>query len=96
MAERGKARYAFISATSNTVVATKPSTLYSITGTFPAGAAVRVDDSHTFAQGVLDINATSSNTVGRFVQTTFGRGLGLNTGLVVAVSSNAAVTVEYE
>ena len=97
MAERGKSRYAYISAPSNTVLSTRAGTLYSITGTFPAGSIVRVDDTHSFAQGVLDINAKSSNTVGAFsAATVFGQGLGLNTGLVVAVSSNAAVTVEYE
>lgn len=97
MAERGKAKYKYISVPSNTVVSTAPGTLYSISGTFPAGAIVRVDDSHSFAQGVLDVNAKSSNTVGAFSSATrFGIGIGLDTGLVVSVSSNAAVTIEYQ
>lgn len=94
--ERGKHLYVAISTPSNQVVLQRPGTLYSVTGTFPAGATVRVDDAHSFNQGVLNINASSSNTVGHFGGTTTGLGIGLNTGLVVAVSSNAAVTVEYE
>lgn len=97
MAERGKSRYAYISATSNTVVQTGVSTLYSVTGTFQSGTIVRVDDAPRFNQGVLDINAVGSNTVGVFgTSTTFARGLGLSNGLVVAVSSNGKVVVEYE
>ena len=94
---RGRASYKYISATSNTVVKTGYGTIYSITGNFPTGTIVRVDDAHSFNHGVLDLNATSSNTIGRYgSNTTFGVGLGLNTGLVVAVSSNASITVEYE
>jgi len=89
--------YTYISATSNTVVKRNIGKLFSITGNFPAGSIARVDDSQSFPQGVLDINAVSSNTVGKFgANTTFGQGLGINSGIVVAVSSNAAVTIEYE
>lgn len=97
MAERGKHKYAYVSAASNQVISTQSGSLYSITGTFPAGSLVRVDDTHSFAQGILNINARSSNTVGAFsASTTFDGGLGINTGIVVAASSNASVTVEYE
>ena len=93
----GRSLYKFISAPSNTVVKQGYGILHSITGTFPSGGTVRIDDSHSFGQGVLNINASSSNTVGIFGgSTTFGQGLGLNTGLVVAVSSNASITIEYE
>jgi hypothetical protein len=90
-------RYAYISATSNTVVKTGPGKLYSINGTFPTDSVVRIDDTHRFAQGILDINAVSSNTV-TVVKgaTNFTIGVGLDTGLVVAVSSNAKVTLEYD
>lgn len=91
-----RTNYKYISAPSNTVVKTGYGRLYSITGNFPSGSVVRVDDAHTFNQGVLDINAASSNTVGRFGANTRFEGLGVNTGIVVAVSSNAAVTIEYE
>lgn len=94
--ERGKHQYAYISAPSNTVVKTGAGSLYSITGTFPSGAIVRVDDTHRFGQGVLDVNAKSSNTVGAFGANTAFGGLAFSTGLAVAVSSNAAITVEYE
>jgi hypothetical protein len=58
---------------------------------------VRIDDAHSFGQGVLDINASTSNTVGRFVNGSLERGIGLNSGMVVAYSSNTAgLTVEYE
>lgn len=91
-------KYAYISAPSNTVVKTGPGRLYSVTGTFLAGTIVRADDTHRFGQGVLDINAVSSNTIGAFGgTTTFSPlGIGFDTGLAVAVSSNAKVTIEYE
>lgn len=93
----GRARYAYISATSNTVVSTTPGSLYSITGNFPSGTIVRIDDTHRFGQGVLDINAVSSNTIGAYgASTVFGQGLGYATGLAVAVSSNAKITIEYD
>lgn len=86
----------YISAPSNTVVKTGYGRLYSITGTFPSGSIVRVDDTHSFGQGVLNINATSSNTIGKFNANTKFEGLGVNTGIVVAVSSNADVTIEFD
>jgi hypothetical protein len=88
--------YAYISATSNTVVKTAPGTLYGVIGNFPAGTLVRVDDSHSFAQGVLNINAVSSNTITTMGSQATDIGIGFNTGLVVAVSSNAKITVVYE
>lgn len=96
MAERGKHKYAYISATSNTVVKAAAGTLYGITGTAPAGTLVRIDDTHRFGQGVLDINAVSSNTVGAFAVPSYFDGLAVDTGIAVAVSSNAKVTIEYE
>ena len=96
MAERGKARYAFLSAGSNNVIATRPITLYSVHGT---GGVVRIDDAHRFPQGVLDLNASSSNTVGHFTPpTVFAEGLGLDTGLVAAfaTASNSGITIEWE
>lgn len=98
MSERGKAQYAYISNTSNTVVATRPVSLYAIVGTFPAGALVRIDDAHRFSQGILDINAVSSNTVvaASSFPVTFTPGVSLNAGMAVAVSSNAKATLIYE
>lgn len=89
-------KYAYISATSNTVVTTSPGTLYSIAGTFVAGGGVRVDDADRFAQGTLDVNAVSSNTLGFFSTQFTSAGIGFNEGLAVAVSSNSKITVEYE
>lgn len=86
--------YAYISATSNTVVTTRPGTLYGVHGTFPGG--VRIDDTDRFAQGVLDINAVSSNALGYFAAPHAGLHIGFNEGLAVAVSSNSKITIEYE
>jgi len=99
MSERGKALYSVSSVGSNTVAKRAPGSLYSITTSGVAGSIVRIDDAHSFNQGVLDINASSSNTIGRFlgsVNTVFGKGIGFNTGLDFAASSNSTVTLEYE
>lgn len=97
MAERGKAFSKYVSTPSNFNVVQASGTLYSITGSFPSGSIVRVDDTHRL-NGVLDINnAAASNTIGFFGgSTTFGRGIQFTAGLVVAASSNAKVTIEYE
>ncbi len=96
MAERGKARSTFLSSGSNNVVLRAPGTLYGVY--FAGTGAVRIDDSHSFAQGALDLNATSSNTLGRFANGAIVPGIGFNTGLVAAfaTSSNTGVTVVYE
>ena len=96
MAERGKHKYVYLSSGSNNVAVTGSGSLYGLHGVLAAGGTVRIDDAHSFNQGVLDINATGSNTVGRFgIGVT--NGIGFNTGLVVAFTSNTAgVTVEYE
>ena len=101
MSERGKALYSFLSSGSNNVVLTRPGTLYSIHTSGIGGGLVRLDDSHRFPQGVLNLHETatlSSNTVGVFTGTVeFKEGIGLNTGLVVAYTSNTAgVLVEYQ
>ena len=96
MSERGKHRYTYISATSNTVVTTSPGTLYGIHGSFIAGTIVRIDDTDTFAQGVLNINAVSSNTIGAFGSERSAMAIGFNEGLAVAVGSNSKITIEWE
>lgn len=97
MAERGKTKYAFLSSGSNNVVKRGPGTLYGIHGTIASGGLVRVDDSHSFAQGVLNLNATSSNTIGAFGTGSIEPGIAFDTGLVVAFSSNTTgLTVAYE
>ena len=96
MTERGRHKYAFLSSGSNNVVKADVASLYGFHGVLPAGGTIRVDDAHSFNQGVLDINAVGSNTVGRF-GIGITNGIGLNTGLVVAFSSNTSgITVEYE
>lgn len=97
MSERGKDSYAYISVPSNTVLLTRPGTLNSvILGANSAGATVRIDDAHRFQQGTVSPSATSSNTIGLFTASITDLHIGFNTGLVVAVSSNASVTVGYE
>ena len=96
MAARGVHRYAFLSSGSNNVVKADVATLYGLHGVLAAGGTIRVDDTHSFNQGVLDLNATGSNTIGRFGIGLID-GIGLNSGLVVAFSSNTSgITVEYE
>lgn len=97
MAERGKAKYAFLSSGSNNVVVTTPGTLYGIHGAITAGSFVRVDDAHSFPQGVLNLNASSSNTIGHLAIGSLYPGIGFNAGLVVAFASNSGgLTVVYE
>lgn len=97
MSERGKHAYAYISTPSNTVLRTIPGTLYAVLiGANSAGGTVRLDDTHRFQAGTVSASATSSNTIGLFTSSVSDLGIGFNTGLVVAVSSNASVTIEYE
>lgn len=98
MAERGKSKYAYLASGSNNVVKTGPGTLYGIHGVLNSGGQVRIDDSHSFPQGVLNINATSSNTIGLFSTTgSITPGIAFDTGLAVAFSSNTlGLTIQYE
>ena len=99
MTERGRSRYAFAAAGSNTVAKRGPGTLYSVSAS-ASGIIVRLDDTHSFAAGAFDINAASSNTISKVFlgsgTATFARGIGFETGLVFAAGSNAATTVEFE
>lgn len=97
MTGRGKARYAYLASGSNNMVKQGAGTLYGLYGVLAAGGSIRVDDSHRFPQGVLNLNATSSNTIGYFGTGPTAVGLGFDTGLVVAFTSNTSgITVEYE
>jgi hypothetical protein len=96
MAARGAHSYVFLSSGSNNVVKRAPGSLYGLHGVLAAGGSIRIDDAHSFNQGVLDLNAVGSNTMGRF-GIGLVDGIGFDSGLVVAFSSNTAgVTVEYE
>jgi hypothetical protein len=96
MSDGRKFYYTRISATSNTVVQTRMGRLQAVVGTFPTGSIVRIDDAHSFNAGVLNINAASSNTIGHFSANVTDLGIGVNTGLVVSVSSNAQITIVHE
>ena len=94
--ERGKHRYAFLSSGSNNVVKRGSGTLYGLHGVLGAGGTIRIHDAHSFGQGVLDLNSSSSNTLGNF-GIGLTDGIGLDTGLVVAYTSNTSgITIEYE
>jgi len=98
MAERGKARYAFVALGSNTTVKSGPGTVYTIATTNPTGSNVRVEDSISLGQAP-DLNSGGSATIGLLGGGTFfnlGPGVGFNTGLTIAASSNARVSVVYE
>lgn len=94
MSERKQ--YTFISATSNTMVTQRPTRLHGVIGFFPAGGSVRIDDSHRFPQGTLNINSASSNTLGYISGQVTELDILANVGLVVAVTSNAQVTIIHE
>lgn len=99
MAERGKAKYAYLSSGSNNVVTRSPGTLYGVHGSLGTGGLVRIDDSHSFPQGGLQLNQSGgSNTILHSDETgSFYPGIGFNAGLVVAFTSNATgITVVYE
>jgi hypothetical protein len=103
MAERGKAKYAYISAGSNTAVKSSPGTLYSITVSAGNGATVVVDDSAGGIGTTPNYNTDPTSTlIGRFglfaatPTTLMFDGIGFNTALHVAATSNARLTVEYE
>jgi hypothetical protein len=99
MAERGKAKYAYLSSGSNNVVVQAPGTLYGVYGSLAAGGLVRIDDSHSFPQGSLNLNtAGGSNTILHTDETgNLFPGIGFNAGLVVAFTSNTTgITVAYE
>ena len=95
MAERGKARYTHISAGSNTTVGTGARTLYRVINA-TTGSITRVEDgdlgqSPDFnAAGDTDTIAIGSGTLD------FGPGIGVNTKITVAATSNARLTVVWE
>ena len=102
--ERGKARYTYISTGSNTTVKSTPGTLYRVVGSHAAGGTVLVDDSAGGIGANPNFNsaAPTSTLIGSFgtlataTVVDLGPGIGFNTGLTVAASSNAHVTVVYE
>lgn len=97
MAERGKAKYGYLSSGSNNVVKTGTGTVYGFYGVLNTGGTIWAVDAHSFPQGVLDLNSTSSNTIGKFGTGPLNPGIGFDAGLVVAFSSNVSgITVEYE
>lgn len=90
-------QYTMTSTPSNQVVLTRPGRLHGILlQAVPAGATIRVDDTVRFAQGTVSAVSTGSNTVGLFTSSIAGLDIGLNTGLVVALSSNGVATLIYE
>ena len=95
MSERGKARYTYVSAGSNTTIKTGPGTVYRvINGT--TGAVTRVEDGdlgqnpNFNAGGDTDTIAISGGTID------FGPGVGFNTQLTIAATSNSRVTVVWQ
>ena len=95
MAERGKARYTYLSAGSNTTVKSSPGTLYRVINSV-TGSVTRVEDgdlgqSPNFNDtGDTDTIAIASGTLD------FGPGIGFNSQLTVAATSNSRVTVIWE
>jgi len=103
MGERGKARYTFISAGSNTTVGTGARTLYRVHVSPANGTTVRIDDA-TDLGATPNLNATDTATIaatGVFANTApgvidFGPGVGTNIGITLAATSNAKLTVVWD
>lgn len=103
MSERGKARYTFVSAGSNTTVKSGSGTLYRVAVSPANGTTVRIDDDLDLG-ATPNLNTTGSGTIaytGVFGSTApgdidFGPGIGFNTGLTLAATSNAKLTVVWE
>lgn len=111
MSERGKARYSYVSAGSNSTIKSGAGTLYGILVSPANGATVyAVDADGTDPLGGIGAApnltgelALASNIArhGVFANTApdyldFNPGVGFNNGLVVAATSNARLTVVYE
>lgn len=98
MGERGSgpARYAFVSTGSNTNVKATPGVLYRVISSNPAGSVVRIEDGDMGT--TPNFNSSDSDTIavsaGPVID--FGPGVGFNSKLIVAATSNARVTVVYE
>jgi len=97
MSERGKAKYAYISAGSNTTVKSGYGTLYRVLSNNPTGSTIVLDDSVSLGQ-TPNFNSATAGTIGNLggALLDYGPGVGFNTGLTVAASSNARLTVVYE
>ena len=103
MSERGRARYTHISAGSNTTVKTGYATLYGVHVAPQAGTIVRVDDDDDMGTtpnlnasdtDTLVYSGTYANTAPAFID--LGPGVGINTGIVIAATSNAKLTIVWE
>lgn len=103
MSERGKALYATLSTGSNTNVKSGAGTLYAV-HVFPAnGSSVRIEDAtdlgaapnlNTSGTSTIELQSGYTSATPAFVG--FGPGVGFNTGLTIAATSNARVVAIYE
>jgi hypothetical protein len=96
MAERGKARYTFISTGSNTTVGTGARTLYRVLSSNPTGSIVRVEDGDLGTTPNFNTFDTDTIHLGGGALLDFGPGIGVNTSITVAATSNARLTVVWE
>lgn len=97
MSERSKASFAFISAGSNTAVKSTPGTLYGIVSSNPTGSIIRVDDGDMgTSPNYNGFGAPYTIALAGGTYLDFSPGIGFNTQLTVAATSNARLTVIYE
>lgn len=97
MSERGKAKYAYISAGSNTAVKTSPGTLYRILSNNPSGSIIRVEDGDMgTTPNFNDTGDTDTITLAGGALLDYGPGIGFNSKLTVAATSNSKLTVVFE
>jgi len=103
MTERGKARYTVLSAGSNTTVKSSAGTLYGLNIRPANGTIVRAEDAIDLG-ATPDLNASGAATIeylGTYSSSapdslSFGPGIGFNSGLTIAATSNARVGVVWE
>ena len=95
MAERGKARYTYISAGSNTSVGTGARTLYAVLGS-QTGAVVRVEDGDMGQSPNFNGTGDTDTVYIGPIPVDFNMGIGLNSQINVSATSNARLTVIWE
>ena len=95
MAERGKARYTYISGGSNTSVGTGARTLYAVLGT-QTGATLRVEDGDMGQSPNFNGTGDTDTVYIGPIPVDFGPGVGFNSQINVAATSNAKLTVVWE
>ena len=92
---RDKARYTYISAGSNTSIATGARTLYGVFGT-QAGSIVRIEDGDIGQNPNFNGSGDTDTVYMGPIPGDFGMGIGFNSQINIAATSNAKLTIIWE